>query len=128
MTVTVGSPRRRLQSLVGGLRVQPDHAEPRTLAAMPVAAAAKKILPSRPAVQQRCFVSKAVEEAIEDIGGRMVNKQLAVLFQNALPNTLDTTVYLHSPKEGDEDSCESASQPGFLRAVLTAHHATNRAG
>ena len=104
MPVTAGS-RRRLQSLLASLRAQPDRAEPTTLAAAAVAAAAK-ILPSRPAVQQRCFVSNAVEEAIDDIGGRMVNKQLAVLFQNALPNTLDTTVYVHSPEEGNEDSCE----------------------
>ena len=38
------------------------------------------------------FTSAAVEHAVEDIGGRIADSQLGTLFQNALPNTLDTTV------------------------------------
>ena len=38
------------------------------------------------------FTSSAVEHAVEDIGGRISDNQLGTLFQNALPNTLDTTV------------------------------------
>ena len=38
------------------------------------------------------FTSAAVEHAVEDIGGRIADAQLGTLFQNALPNTLDTTV------------------------------------
>ena len=46
----------------------------------------------RPAPAERCFTSPAVEAAIERIAADMVDAQLARLFANALPNTLDTTV------------------------------------
>ena len=36
-----------------------------------------------------------MEKVIEDITGKMVNKDLARLFENAFPNTLDTTVRWH---------------------------------
>jgi uncharacterized protein len=46
----------------------------------------------RPAPDQRCFSSPAVEAAIEPIVATMRDADLARLFANALPNTLDTTV------------------------------------
>jgi meiotically up-regulated gene 157 (Mug157) protein len=46
----------------------------------------------RPAPEQRCFSSPAVEAAIERIGATMADAELARLFANTLPNTLDTTV------------------------------------
>ena len=49
----------------------------------------------RPSIHCRTFTSMIVEEVIEDIKGRMENKDLARLFENAFPNTLDTTVRWH---------------------------------
>ena len=46
----------------------------------------------RPAPSARRFRSKAVDAAIESISARMVDRELAWLFSNCLPNTLDTTV------------------------------------
>jgi len=46
----------------------------------------------RPAVADRKFRSEAVEAFIASISGRIKDKDLAVLFGNCFPNTLDTTV------------------------------------
>ncbi|KAB8239200.1 glycoside hydrolase family 125 protein [Aspergillus alliaceus] len=50
----------------------------------------------RPAQECRTFSSPAVEQVIEDITSRIVDKDLAQLFKNAFPNTLDTTIRWHS--------------------------------
>ncbi|CAG8108950.1 unnamed protein product [Penicillium olsonii] len=49
----------------------------------------------RPAEVCRTFSSPAVEKVIEDITSRLVDKDLAQLFRNAFPNTLDTTIRWH---------------------------------
>ncbi|XRB15260.1 metal-independent alpha-mannosidase [Pseudoscourfieldia marina] len=46
----------------------------------------------RPPPVQRTFTSDAVEHAITNISANIASPQLARLFANALPNTLDTTV------------------------------------
>ena len=46
----------------------------------------------RTPVSDRNFTSKAVEEAIEAVGKNINHKELAWLFNNCFPNTLDTTV------------------------------------
>ncbi|KAJ5611090.1 hypothetical protein N7510_007809 [Penicillium lagena] len=51
----------------------------------------------RPAEQCRTFTSAAVEKVIEDITSRLVDKDLAQIFRNAYPNTLDTTIKWHVP-------------------------------
>lgn len=48
----------------------------------------------RPPPGQRHFVSRAVDAAITDIQRRIGDPELAWLFENCLPNTLDTTVGL----------------------------------
>lgn len=47
----------------------------------------------RPPIADRHFTSPAVEATIEKIKKQSVNKELAWLFENCFPNTLDTTVY-----------------------------------
>lgn len=46
----------------------------------------------RPPPDQRRFVSRAVDAAVVDVQGRIADPELAWLFGNCLPNTLDTTI------------------------------------
>ncbi len=46
----------------------------------------------RPAFSQRKFVSEAVEEKIAEVKRAIADPELAWLFENCFPNTLDTTV------------------------------------
>jgi len=46
----------------------------------------------RVAPDKRKFTSKAVEKVIADVKGSISNKELAWMFENCFPNTLDTTV------------------------------------
>lgn len=50
----------------------------------------------RPPVSQRRFVSAAVDRYIADTTPRIQDPVLAAMFAQALPNTLDTTVYYDS--------------------------------
>lgn len=49
----------------------------------------------RPAQQCRTFESSFVEKIITDMNEQMQDKDLARIFENAFPNTLDTTVRWH---------------------------------
>ena len=49
----------------------------------------------RPSKQCRTFQSDTVEKIIEDMNKNIVDKDLARIFENAFPNTLDTTVRWH---------------------------------
>jgi len=51
-----------------------------------------KIPNARPIPNERKFRSEAIEEIIANISSAMFDKDLAMLFSNCLPNTLDTTV------------------------------------
>ena len=57
----------------------------------------------RPAIADRKFVSEGVEAKIREIAGRLKDKELAWLFENCYPNTLDTTVFT-STRDGKPDS------------------------
>jgi meiotically up-regulated gene 157 (Mug157) protein len=50
----------------------------------------------RPALQDRRFHSPVVEAYLSDVSRRIGNPELAWLFENCYPNTLDTTVELSS--------------------------------
>jgi meiotically up-regulated gene 157 (Mug157) protein len=56
----------------------------------------------RPAPSARRFRSKAVDSAIESISSRMRDPELAWLFLNCLPNTLDTTVTFTNTTSGPD--------------------------
>ncbi|KAI9724074.1 MAG: hypothetical protein M1812_000793 [Candelaria pacifica] len=49
----------------------------------------------RPSVHCRTFSSPSVEKVIDEVTSRMTDKDLARIFENAFPNTLDTTVRWH---------------------------------
>ena len=57
----------------------------------------------RPAVGKRNFSSKAVEATIVRVQKLIVDEELAWLFGNCFPNTLDTTVHFHE-KDGKPDT------------------------
>lgn len=50
----------------------------------------------RPEIHCRTFSSPLVEKVIKEVTERMLDKDLARLFENAFPNTLDTTVRWHT--------------------------------
>ena len=51
-----------------------------------------KFLSQRPEMEERNFISPAVEHKIEQVKKRIKNEELAWMFENCYPNTLDTTV------------------------------------
>jgi uncharacterized protein len=57
----------------------------------------------RPPVDKRHFTSEAVEATIVKMKKQLGNKELAWLFENCFPNTLDTTVY-YSEVNGKPDT------------------------
>ncbi|KAH0348956.1 glycoside hydrolase family 125 protein, partial [Aureobasidium melanogenum] len=61
----------------------------------------------RPAALCRTFESDLVEQIINDINEKMTDKDLARIFENAFPNTLDTTVRWHV--DGTEKSTLKSS-------------------
>ncbi|HEX9887237.1 MAG TPA: glycoside hydrolase family 125 protein [Longimicrobiales bacterium] len=52
----------------------------------------QEITSQRPPPSERRFTSQAVERTIRDVKGRLADTELAWLFENCFPNTLDTTV------------------------------------
>ncbi|MDP4185235.1 MAG: glycoside hydrolase family 125 protein, partial [Bacteroidota bacterium] len=63
----------------------------------------KEYITHRPPVGQRKFVSKAVDAKIESVKKTIKDKELAWMFENCFPNTLDTTVRF-SEKNGKPDT------------------------
>lgn len=64
------------------------------------------VLPDvRPPLAERTFTSVAINSLIEKLTPNFADENLAKLFSNCLPNTLDTTVYFYgTSKDGDTDS------------------------
>jgi len=64
----------------------------------------KKLTSRRPALLKRCFTSPAIEAAIRAISGNIRDPELAWLFGNCLPNTLDTTIDHGTDRQGRPDT------------------------
>jgi meiotically up-regulated gene 157 (Mug157) protein len=62
-----------------------------------------KFVTNRPAIGERNFVSKAVEETIKTTKAKIADPKLAWMFENCFPNTLDTTVEFGT-KNGKPDT------------------------
>ncbi|KAH8594479.1 hypothetical protein B0O99DRAFT_545542 [Bisporella sp. PMI_857] len=73
----------------------PDYKKYSTFPHAPYSRGAKGLPYQRPATVCRTFTSPLVEKVIRDVTDQMVDKDLARLFENAFPNTLDTTVRWH---------------------------------
>lgn len=63
----------------------------------------QKYISLRPSVDKRCFVSRAVDTAIEEGQKKIKDEKLSWMFGNCFPNTLDTTVR-HKIKGGRPDT------------------------
>ena len=70
---------------------------------MPVFGATAQFPVVRTPVSERNFTSTAVEKAIDTFKARVKNEELAWLFGNCFPNTLDTTVF-YDLKDGKPDT------------------------
>lgn len=62
-----------------------------------------EFISKRPAVQDRKFVSRAVEVKIAEVKSAIKDKELGWMFENCYPNTLDTTVE-QGTRDGKPDS------------------------
>lgn len=51
-----------------------------------------QFISKRPEISKRRFISKAVEDTILEVKNMTADKELAWIFENCFPNTLDTTV------------------------------------
>lgn len=58
----------------------------------------------RPPVAQRRFVSPAIEAEIARVKAAIADPELAWLFENCFPNTLDTTIIHHGALKGKPDT------------------------
>ncbi|CAN5635268.1 glycoside hydrolase family 125 protein [soil metagenome] len=63
-----------------------------------------KLKSRRPAPAKRCFTSPGVEAAIAAISSRIKDPELAWLFANCFPNTLDTTIDHGTDQQGRPDT------------------------
>ena len=69
----------------------------------------------RPPVDDRLFVSEAVEKKIVEIQGLLRNPYLAWMFGNCFPNTLDTTV--HFRKDESDGKYDTFVYTGDIHAM-----------
>ncbi|MBM3928991.1 MAG: glycoside hydrolase family 125 protein, partial [Sphingomonadales bacterium] len=75
--------RRTFVGATAALAALPAHAKDDAPPAIPT---------KRPPVAERKFVSKAIEREIARVKAKIADPKLAWMFENAYPNTLDTTV------------------------------------
>jgi len=61
-------------------------------------------LTSRPAEEDRLFHSPVVEHAIAETAVKIHDEKLRRMFEQCLPNTLDTTVQYHEDEDGNPDT------------------------
>ena len=63
----------------------------------------EEFISKRPPLEKRTFTSKAVEAQLSEVKAAIKDKELAWLFENCYPNTLDTTVD-YEPIDGKPDT------------------------
>ncbi len=61
-------------------------------------------LTSRPPEEERLFYSPAIEHVIKETASRIHDPIIRRMFEQCLPNTLDTTVYYHEDIDGTPDT------------------------
>ena len=87
--------RRRFVSSTAGMIIASAVLPSRTIAQ-------SSFVSKRPAPSARRFRSKAVDGTIDSVSAKMRDRELAWLFANCLPNTLDTTVTFSNGANGPD--------------------------
>ena len=64
----------------------------------------KKPYTDRPPVEERAFVSPAVDSVTEAIAAQITHPKIAEMFRKCFPNTLDTTVHYSEDEDGQPDT------------------------
>ncbi|KAF2432596.1 hypothetical protein EJ08DRAFT_122964 [Tothia fuscella] len=72
----------------------------------------------RPSIHCRTFQSDLVEKVIRDLNSTMKDRDLARLFENAFPNTLDTTVRWHV--DGTASPAKPSKKPSKSQDPITS--------
>ena len=65
---------------------------------------APKLYTDRPPVEERTFVSPAVDSVINAVAAQITHPKLAEMFRKCFPNTLDTTVHYAEDENGQPDT------------------------
>ncbi|KAK0119584.1 hypothetical protein ONS95_011024 [Cadophora gregata] len=90
-------------------RACPDYKRYSTFQHRPFSEGPMELPFQRPSIHCRTFTSASVEKVIEYMTEKMVDKDLARLFENAFPNTLDTTVRWHVDGEATHTELKTRS-------------------
>ncbi|KAF3923967.1 hypothetical protein ABW21_db0200971 [Orbilia brochopaga] len=85
----------------------PDYKDYSTRNHLPLSDGPLRLPFQRPVPDCRSFRSEAVEKVIRDMSAKLVDRDLARLFENCYPSTLDTTVRWHV--DGTENTDDDAS-------------------
>jgi len=88
----------------------PDYKDYSTRKHEPYSDGPLKLPFQRPIKECRTFISDTVDKVIDDMNKKLVDKDLARLFENCYPSTLDTTVRWHI----DKDQGETAGPQSFI--------------
>ncbi|KAH3665727.1 hypothetical protein OGAPHI_003915 [Ogataea philodendri] len=97
-------------------RLCPDYVEYSKQKHPPYSTGPLKLAYMRPSENCRTFSSEAVESVIEDMRARIQDPDLFRLFENAFPNTLDTTVLWHDPLNKETKSPLTFISTGDIHA------------
>ncbi len=65
---------------------------------------ALKLYTDRPPVEERTFVSPAIDSVTEAIAAQITHPKLQEMFRKCFPNTLDTTVHYAEDEDGQPDT------------------------
>ena len=65
---------------------------------------ATKLYTDRPPVEERAFVSPAIDAVTETVAAQITHPKLREMFRKCFPNTLDTTVHYSEDEDGRPDT------------------------
>ena len=63
-----------------------------------------KLYTDRPPVEERAFISPAIDSVTEAVAAQITHPKLAEMFRKCFPNTLDTTVHYAEDEDGRPDT------------------------
>ena len=63
-----------------------------------------KLYTDRPPVEERAFISPAIDSVTEAVAAQITHPKLAEMFRKCFPNTLDTTVHYSEDENGEPDT------------------------